>query len=94
MIEILFAPFKIFLLFPVLTLVPALLFAVHFWRRRAAWSGLAALAWALYAAWEISFLFRPVREWIRIDLLLIYPVLALVSIVALVSAYRSRASRA
>lgn len=51
---------------------------------------IAACLWLLYSAWEISFVFRPVREWIRVDLLLIGPVLLVASLWALVAAVRHR----
>ena len=48
----------------------------------------AFAAWALYAAWEWLVKVRTPEANIRIDLLLIWPVLAIVSLVALVRALR------
>jgi hypothetical protein len=77
----------------VLALVPAAVFAA-LWRgsgrRLAGWT---ALAWLLYAAYEYGMR----RRWlcsgecnIRVDLLLIYPVLLMLSIAALVAVMRGR----
>jgi hypothetical protein len=49
---------------------------------------LAAAAWALYAAWEWLVKARTPEANIRVDLLLIWPVLAIASIVALWKALR------
>ncbi len=76
-----------------LTLLPVAFFAL-LWLKQSRTTGarvsvaVATLGWALYAAWEISFLFRPVREWIRIDLLAIAPLLVLISLWALIALYR------
>jgi hypothetical protein len=48
----------------------------------------AAAAWALYAAWEWLVKVRTPEANIRVDLLLIWPVLLVASIVALVKALR------
>jgi hypothetical protein len=48
----------------------------------------AFAAWALYAAWEWLVKVRTPEANIRVDLLLIWPVLAIVSLVALVKALR------
>jgi hypothetical protein len=47
-----------------------------------------AVAWALYAAWEWLVKVRTPEANIRVDLLLIWPVLLIASIVALVKALR------
>jgi hypothetical protein len=47
-----------------------------------------AVAWALYAAWEWLVKVRTPEANIRFDLLLIWPVLIIASIVALVKALR------
>jgi hypothetical protein len=49
---------------------------------------LVAVAWALYAAWEWLVKVRTPEANIRFDLLLIWPVLIIASIVALVKALR------
>jgi hypothetical protein len=97
MFEALIKPFVGFVAFPVLALAPAVLFA-WLWSARARPTrasmpvGIAAVLWFFYAVWEISFLFRPVREWIRVDLLLIAPILLVASAWALVAWYRARRS--
>lgn len=48
----------------------------------------AAMAWALYAAWEWLVKVRTPEANIRVDLLLIWPVLLVVSVVAVVKALR------
>jgi hypothetical protein len=48
----------------------------------------AASAWALYAAWEWLVRVRTPEANIRVDLLLLWPVLLIVSIVAAVKALR------
>lgn len=48
----------------------------------------AAAAWAAYAAWEWLVKVRTPEANIRVDLLLIWPVLMIASIVALVKALR------
>jgi hypothetical protein len=47
-----------------------------------------AVAWALYAAWEWLVKVRTPEANIRVDLLLIWPVLLIASLVALVKALR------
>jgi hypothetical protein len=49
---------------------------------------IAAAAWALYAAWEWLVLVRTPEANIRVDLLLIWPIVALLSIWALYRAWR------
>jgi hypothetical protein len=48
----------------------------------------AAAAWALYAAWEWLVKVRTPEANIRVDLLLLWPVLAMASLVAIVRALR------
>lgn len=83
----------IFVEWPVLALLPAAVFAA-FWRgsgrRLAGWT---AVAWLLYAAYEYGMR----RRWlcsgecnIRVDLLLVYPVLLVLSAAALVTVMRGR----
>ena len=47
-----------------------------------------ALGWALYAAWEWLVMVRTPEATIRVDLLVIWPVLAILSIVFLIRALR------
>ena len=74
--------------------VAAVFLAVYFARRfmtvgghcHSRWPIAAAVAWAVYAAWEWLILVRTPEANIRVDLLLIYPALAILSAWAL---YRS-----
>ncbi|MFO1304676.1 MAG: hypothetical protein U1F54_13165 [Burkholderiales bacterium] len=56
--------------------------------RRVRWSWAAAIAWAAYAAWEGWIRVVTPDANIRVDLLLIYPVLAVLSAWALYRALR------
>jgi hypothetical protein len=56
--------------------------------RHARWPLAAAIAWAAYAAWEWLVLVKTPEANIRVDLLLIYPALALLSAWALFRALR------
>ena len=56
--------------------------------RHPRWLLLAAAAWALYSAWEWLVKVRTPEANIRVDLLLLWPVLLIVSIVAVVKAFR------
>jgi len=49
---------------------------------------IAAAAWGLYAAWEWLVQFRTPEADIRVDLLVIWPVLAIISMWAVFRAYR------
>jgi len=48
----------------------------------------AAMAWGLYAAWEWLVLTRSPEADIRVDLLVIWPLLLVVSVVAVVKVFR------
>jgi hypothetical protein len=94
-IETLYKPFVAFVAVPMLAFVPAVIAtAAWLWRARGTTAtvpvALAAIAWALYGAWELSFHLVPVREWIRVDLLVIAPVLVALSIAAFVALMRRR----
>lgn len=87
MIEILFLPMQPFLALPWLALVPAAAFGLCFWGRaqRASWRGLrsllAALAWTVYAGYETAVQLGTAGDAaIRIDLLIVAPLLYLVSV--------------
>ena len=82
----------IFIAAPWLALLPAALFGTLYHLTGRKRVGLAALAWALYAVYEYAMS----RRWlcsgecnIRIDLLLIYPTLAVASLAAGIVAWRS-----
>jgi len=80
---------NVFIPYPWMALVPGLFFAGFFRLSRRRVVGLTAVAWFLYAVYEYGML----RRWtcsgecnIRIDLLLAYPILFLLSGVAIVVA--------
>lgn len=83
---------SLFIQWPWLALLPSALFwLLYWWSKRNLAAGMA-LAWALYAAYEYGML----RRWlcsgecnIRVDLLLLYPVLLLGSGIAAVVAIRA-----
>jgi hypothetical protein len=88
LIALLFAPFTAFIAQPWLALVPAALFAILHRAARRPVVAAAAFAWPAYAIYEYSMR----RRWlcsgecnIRIDLLLLYPALLLVSLAALMA---------
>jgi hypothetical protein len=80
---------------PLLALVPSLgFFVLTFYTRRLT-VAFAAIAWALYAVYEEAMtlhVFCPRGCNIRLDLILIYPVLIAVSIAGLVVGLRRRRS--
>jgi len=72
-----YIPFQIFLFFPVLTLIPAAAFLLAFIRQKRVILLAVSAAWLAYGSWEWY-----MHEWsktvvapIRIDLLLIVPVI-------------------
>ena len=76
---------SVFIASPWLALIPAAVFAAFYRYTRSKVVAFTALIWALYALYEYSIL----RRWtcrgecdIRVDLLLIYPVLAVLSVAA------------
>jgi hypothetical protein len=75
--------------FPFLALLPATLFAFFYVRSRRSVTLVAALAWLAYFPYELSMKLRILCTGecnIRVDLLLFYPLLAIVSVMA-VAAY-------
>ena len=71
--------------FPWLALLPAILLGVMGYRRQRAIAWIAAVAWLLYAAYEIAMRLEflcPGECNIRVDLLLIYPVLLALTVAA------------
>lgn len=87
----------VFIATPLLALAPAAAFAALHWlvRRRA--TLIAAGAWLAYWAYEESMKHRLLCSGecnIRVDLLLLYPLLLALSVVAVVSALRRRRERA
>ena len=47
-----------------------------------------AIAWALYAVWELAVMMRTPEANIRVDLLIIYPILAILSLWFIIKALR------
>jgi hypothetical protein len=87
----------VFIQWPLLALLPAgLLFALGVWSHR--WLASAAgFVWLLYFPYELGMKTRVLCTGecnIRVDLLLIYPVLAAVSLVGIFSAVRARRAAA
>jgi len=86
----------VFIAWPLLALVPAALFAWMYFRYRRRVVLVAALAWLTYFPYEQAMKLRILCSGecnIRVDLLLLYPLLALVSLWAVV-AYARRDRRA
>jgi len=74
---------------PWLAFVPAACFLAVYRARRLKLSAIAAVTWAVYGAYEYSIRWRWLCSGecdIRVDLLLIYPVILLISLVAVVGA--------
>ena len=81
-----------FIGWPFLALVPAVLFAAMYFRCRRPVVLIAALAWLAYFPYEQAMKLRILCSGecnIRVDLLLLYPLLALLSLWAIVT-YRKR----
>jgi hypothetical protein len=79
--------------FPSLALVPAVLFGALYSTHRRRPLLIAALAWLAYVPYEYGMKLRILCSGecnIRVDLLLLYPILAILSIAAVVSAIRAR----
>ena len=82
-----------FIAWPWLALVPAIVFFWLYRGTRVSRVAATAVAWAAYAAYE----FAMQRRWlcsgecnIRVDLLLLYPVLLILSLTAVVALMRAR----
>lgn len=83
----------VFIGWPFLALVPAAVFAVLYMRCRRPVALLAALAWLAYFPYEQAMKLRILCSGecnIRVDLLLFYPLLMLLSVLALVAYFRTR----
>ena len=87
----------IFIAFPYLALIPALLFLWLYLKTQSKLCRLSGWLWGLYFIYESGIKLELLCDAecnIRIDLLLVYPLLALLSLFAIVSAMRhSRANR-
>ena len=83
----------IFVQFPWLALVPALAFAFVGRQTGRGLPWIAATLWLLYAVYEMAMKRRILCSGecnIRVDLVLLYPVLLLLSLGAIVGAFRAR----
>ena len=96
--EILFLPFQIFILFPPLAFVVAGVFLALFLNARKKLKSvnflllITVIVWFVYGLWELYMHYwsKTVVAPIRVDLLLIAPLLYLISVLGLVSYYRLR----
>lgn len=89
-----FAPIRLLMDRPYLALIPALIFGIAYRLRQPLAPRallVAAVTWALYAAYETYMYFwsRTVTAPIRVDLLLLTPILYLLTLIALVSWWRA-----
>ena len=83
----------VFVAYPWLALLPAAVFGIAAYRRRRTVVWAAAVGWLVYAAYETAMARRILCSGecnIRVDLLLIYPLLLALSLAAVVAAYRTR----
>jgi hypothetical protein len=83
-------PLGIFIEEPYLGFIQAMIFGVVFFRKRQYAVGITALLWLLYAIYEISIKLRIACSGecnIRVDLLLIYPVLIALTIFSILKAF-------
>ena len=95
--DVVFGTFAVFIRWPLGALIPAAAFGiVYAWNRR----GLTlapALAWALYALWELLIYERITCRGdcnIRVDLLAMYPLLWILSLAGLIGLAMGRKRRA
>ena len=85
--DFIYAPFSIFVAYPAAALVPSALFALGSYLKKGPFTGLASALWALYAGYEALMKFRVLCSGecnIRVDLLVLYPSLLLVSLAAII----------
>jgi len=85
----------IFILAPLAGLVPTIIFSVFYFKNKRWPILLAAILWAAYTIFEYLMHARILCSGecnIRVDLLVIYPLIWAVSIMAIVSIFRSRRS--
>jgi hypothetical protein len=93
----LFLPMAILVRQPWLALVAGVLFLVASWRTRSRLGFGCAALWLLYGAYEAAIRFRLICSGdcnIRIDLLAIYPLLALATLVGIAAIAHARFIRA
>ena len=95
--EIFYSSFAIFVAQPLLALVPAVVFLILARLRRSQFALVTGLVWIGYSFYEAGMYARILCSGecnIRIDLLLIYPVLALLTVAAIVMVFGRRGSNA
>ena len=81
------------MIFSTVPLLMAAVFGALWWMRRARPAAVAAVLWLLYAGYEDLMTARALCSGecnVRVDLLLIWPALALAGAVAVVAAFRRR----
>lgn len=84
---------SLFIEWPLLAAVPGVAFLLMYWRSHRRVILWAAVAWLLYAVYELGVRRRILCSGecnIRVDLLVIYPVLLVLSLIAVVSLARRR----
>jgi hypothetical protein len=87
------APLRLFIVYPALALLPAAAFALLASRARSRLAWCTAALWALYAGYETAMARRLLCSGecnIRVDLLLLYPALGLLSLATVIVAVRRR----
>ena len=93
MTDVIFGTFAVFISYPLAAFLPAAAFLACYYARRRTGILVAGLCWAGYASLETLNYLRITCSGecnIRIDLLVIYPALWIVSIVALVQLFLPR----
>ena len=96
--ELIYLPFQVFLLFPPLAFIVAGVFLALFLNVRKRLNSvnflllITVIVWFVYGLWELYMHYwsKTVVAPIRVDLLLIVPILYLISILGLVSYFRLR----
>ena len=94
--DFIYAPFSILVQWPLAGLVPAALFGLGYLLKKGPLTGLAAILWVLYAAYETAMHFRLLCSGecnIRVDLLVIFPMLWIVSIAGIAALFLGRRRR-
>jgi hypothetical protein len=87
---------SLFIEWPLLAAIPGIVFLLLYQRSRGRPVLLAGVAWLAYAVYELGMRWRILCSGecnIRVDLLLIYPVLVLVTLLGFVAAMRRREVR-
>lgn len=95
--EILYIPFQIFIIFPPLAFLVALIFLILLFNLRKRLKSLnyllliTIICWVVYGLWEIKMFYwsKTVIAPIRVDLIFIVPFLYLISVSGFISYYRS-----